>query len=273
MRSSLELTSCSSNRSSPTPRQQPQEIAIIDDRGQYTYQQLAAMAAGLGMYLVDPDASSRASACCCRPARVRRQFLRNAAGGQERRADQLPAGRPRDRPHHRRQRHRHGRHDPAARGPAEGHAAERRSTSRSSRKTPPAAITPQSFPQPDRRRPGRADVHQRHERPAQGRACSPTATSRATSTPRSSTRSCKQPAQVPRRHPAVPRVRHDRDDARADPARARRSIYIARFSPVGGAERDPRAQGLADVRRAEHVRRDRAPEGRHAGGFQDRSTP
>src|SRR4051794_31935049 len=30
---------------------QPQELAIIDDRGKYTYQQLAAMAAGLGMYL------------------------------------------------------------------------------------------------------------------------------------------------------------------------------------------------------------------------------
>src|SRR3954451_12530281 len=32
-------------------KNQPNEIAIIDDRGQYTYQQLAAMAAGLGMYL------------------------------------------------------------------------------------------------------------------------------------------------------------------------------------------------------------------------------
>ena len=30
---------------------QPQQTAIIDDSGQYTYQQLAAMAAGLGMYL------------------------------------------------------------------------------------------------------------------------------------------------------------------------------------------------------------------------------
>src|SRR5262245_58777984 len=30
---------------------QPQDLAIIDDRGRYTYQQLAAMAAGLGMYL------------------------------------------------------------------------------------------------------------------------------------------------------------------------------------------------------------------------------
>src|SRR5437879_105797 len=30
---------------------QPQETAIIDDSGRYTYQQLAAMAAGLGMYL------------------------------------------------------------------------------------------------------------------------------------------------------------------------------------------------------------------------------
>ncbi len=30
---------------------QPNEIAIIDDHGRYTYQQLAAMAAGLGMYL------------------------------------------------------------------------------------------------------------------------------------------------------------------------------------------------------------------------------
>src|SRR5262245_61827997 len=31
--------------------QQPQQIAVIDDRGRHTYQQLAAMAAGLGMYL------------------------------------------------------------------------------------------------------------------------------------------------------------------------------------------------------------------------------
>ena len=32
-------------------KDQPQELAVIDDRGQYTYQQLAAMSAGLGMYL------------------------------------------------------------------------------------------------------------------------------------------------------------------------------------------------------------------------------
>jgi len=32
-------------------RQQPQAIAIVDDRGKYTYQQLAAAAGGLGMYL------------------------------------------------------------------------------------------------------------------------------------------------------------------------------------------------------------------------------
>src|SRR5437764_4455519 len=32
-------------------RQQPQATAIVDDRGKYTYQQLAAMAGGLGMYL------------------------------------------------------------------------------------------------------------------------------------------------------------------------------------------------------------------------------
>src|SRR5438105_720301 len=30
---------------------QPHEIAIIDDHGQQTYQQLAAMSAGLGVYL------------------------------------------------------------------------------------------------------------------------------------------------------------------------------------------------------------------------------
>src|SRR2546429_95340 len=32
-------------------QQNPQDVAIIDDKGQYTYQQLAAAAAGLGMYL------------------------------------------------------------------------------------------------------------------------------------------------------------------------------------------------------------------------------
>ncbi len=32
-------------------RNNPQDVAVIDDRGQYTWQQLAAMAAGLGMYL------------------------------------------------------------------------------------------------------------------------------------------------------------------------------------------------------------------------------
>jgi long-chain acyl-CoA synthetase len=32
-------------------RQHPQDIAIIDDRGQYTWQQLATMCAGLGMYI------------------------------------------------------------------------------------------------------------------------------------------------------------------------------------------------------------------------------
>ena len=31
--------------------QTPQEIAVIDDAGRYTYQQVAAMAAGLGLYL------------------------------------------------------------------------------------------------------------------------------------------------------------------------------------------------------------------------------
>src|SRR3981189_110057 len=29
----------------------PQEVAVIDDRGRYTYQQVAAMASGLGIYL------------------------------------------------------------------------------------------------------------------------------------------------------------------------------------------------------------------------------
>jgi long-chain acyl-CoA synthetase len=32
-------------------RDKPQDVAIVDDRGQYTWQQLAAMSAGLGMYL------------------------------------------------------------------------------------------------------------------------------------------------------------------------------------------------------------------------------
>jgi long-chain acyl-CoA synthetase len=32
-------------------KDKPQEVAVIDDRGQYTWQQLAAMSAGLGMYL------------------------------------------------------------------------------------------------------------------------------------------------------------------------------------------------------------------------------
>src|SRR4051812_14448499 len=32
-------------------RNQPHEIAVIDDHGQYTFQQLAAMAAGMSMYL------------------------------------------------------------------------------------------------------------------------------------------------------------------------------------------------------------------------------
>src|SRR4051812_11155182 len=32
-------------------RTNPQDVAVIDDRGQYTLQQLAGMAAGLGMYL------------------------------------------------------------------------------------------------------------------------------------------------------------------------------------------------------------------------------
>lgn len=32
-------------------QRQPQEVAIVDDRGRYTYQQVAGMAAGLGMYL------------------------------------------------------------------------------------------------------------------------------------------------------------------------------------------------------------------------------
>src|SRR5438105_1960178 len=30
---------------------QPQDVAVIDDQGQYTYPQLAAMSAGLGVYL------------------------------------------------------------------------------------------------------------------------------------------------------------------------------------------------------------------------------
>src|SRR5262245_14447107 len=31
--------------------QRPQDVAIVDDRGQTTFQQIAAMSAGLGMYL------------------------------------------------------------------------------------------------------------------------------------------------------------------------------------------------------------------------------
>ena len=32
-------------------QQNPQQVAVIDDRGQYTFAQLAAMSAGLAMYL------------------------------------------------------------------------------------------------------------------------------------------------------------------------------------------------------------------------------
>src|SRR5580704_2116827 len=32
-------------------REQPQHLAIVDDRGKYTYEQLAAMVSGLGFYL------------------------------------------------------------------------------------------------------------------------------------------------------------------------------------------------------------------------------
>ena len=32
-------------------KDKPQEVAVVDDRGQYTWQQLAAMSAGLSMYL------------------------------------------------------------------------------------------------------------------------------------------------------------------------------------------------------------------------------
>ena len=39
------------------------------------------------------------------------------------------------------------------------------------------------------------------------------------------------PAQVPGRHPAVPRLRHDRDDARADPARAQPSSTSPASAP------------------------------------------
>src|SRR5690606_33919363 len=38
---------------------QPQTVAFHDDRGSYTYQQLAAMSAGLGMYLKMQTAKPR----------------------------------------------------------------------------------------------------------------------------------------------------------------------------------------------------------------------
>src|SRR5436305_13072434 len=39
--------------------QRPTELAVIDDKGQYTYQQLAAMAGPLGMYIgSQPTAAS-----------------------------------------------------------------------------------------------------------------------------------------------------------------------------------------------------------------------
>src|SRR5947209_9599910 len=37
----------------------PQDVAIIDDHGRYTYQQVAAMSAGLGMYLSAQTQQSR----------------------------------------------------------------------------------------------------------------------------------------------------------------------------------------------------------------------
>ena len=47
--------------------------------------------------------TSRASACCCRPrAGFVASFYGTLLAGKTRRADQLPARRPRDRPHHRR---------------------------------------------------------------------------------------------------------------------------------------------------------------------------
>src|SRR6478735_5006389 len=40
-------------------KRQPEQVAIIDDRGRYTYQQLANMAAGLGMYIQMQTEASR----------------------------------------------------------------------------------------------------------------------------------------------------------------------------------------------------------------------
>ena len=40
-------------------REHPQEIAITDDQGQYTWQQLAAMAAGLGVYIASQTSRPR----------------------------------------------------------------------------------------------------------------------------------------------------------------------------------------------------------------------
>ena len=86
----------------------PTDIAMLDEGGTHTFEQLAASAAGMAAHLA--QATQRPSVGLMLPAGgICREFLRNAAGWQERGADQFPAERAGDRAHDRRQRDRHDR--------------------------------------------------------------------------------------------------------------------------------------------------------------------
>ena len=253
-------------------RQQPQHLAVIDDRGRYTY----AAVGGDGR---------RAWGCTCRSRRtkprvgillpagvgVRRQFLRNAAGWQDRGADQLPAGRPGDRPHHPRQRHRHHPHRPAAVGPAGA-----------ARTGPPLKVidlTP--LPPPP---PAAGD----HAGLAQRRAASDLAvlmyTSGTSGLPKgvlltygnlqSDVEAAIEHAQLQGKHKflGILPLFHSTGmlaTMLAPMHLGSTVVYMARFSPVGDDQRDPRAQDLHRRGRAEHVRRDGPAEERRAGGREE----
>ncbi len=210
------------------------------------------------------------------PAHRRRlpgQFLRNAVGPQDGRADQLPPRRAGDRPHHQGQRHRHRPDRPAAGWPRWPTPAE------GDRSDPAAQAVAgagrgaaESAPAPGRaRRPGRLDVHQRHQRHAQGRDAD-----------------LRQPGQ---RHPLGHPTRrlegkhkflgilplfhsHRHAGHAAGPGAA--GVAGGLHGPVqprGRAQGRPGARDQRHHRRAQHVRRRGQGAGRQARGLEERSTP
>ena len=237
--------------------------------GTVSYSQLGAMAAGIGMYL-GMQTHPPGLACFCRPARhsspvsTERCWL---ARPLCRLTFFLAKG---NRPHHQGQRDRHRPDVTSLARQIKGYAAQSHRPAHASQ-TPPPDDQP-SFPA-RRGRYCRPDVHQRHQRPAQGRVAQLRKSAERRRCGESSTRSLQRE----HRFLGVIPLFHSFGMIAMMIAPIQLGATVGLlgtgFSPSHGAQGDPRAQHFAHVGGAEHVSGRYPSQGCRPRRFQIASTP